>query len=67
VEKRKPTYDLEAFKLVGGDARRLAMTVSAARSARSLGLDRIEIAAVVRSMRAEHFYKSMTSYGNYRQ
>lgn len=67
MEKRKPTHDLAAFRFVAGDVERLAMTVTALRSAEAVGFDRSEVAAVVRSMQRGHFYKSMTSHGDHRQ
>ena len=67
MEKRKPSHDLAAFRLVAGDSGRLAMTATAFRSAQAIGLERAEVATVVRSMRREHFYKSMTSNADHRQ
>lgn len=40
MEKRRPTYDLEAIKKALGSVDRLAITVSAFRDASSLGFDR---------------------------
>jgi motility quorum-sensing regulator/GCU-specific mRNA interferase toxin len=67
VEKRKPSFDLEAFKTVCGDPQRLKVTVTAALSAASLGFDQDEMATIIRSMKPAHFHKSMTSYGNHRK
>jgi motility quorum-sensing regulator / GCU-specific mRNA interferase toxin len=66
VEKRKPSFDLGAFKSVCGDPHRLAMTRTAVSTAAALGFDRAEITAVVRSMKVVHFYKSMTSYRDHK-
>ena len=63
TEKRKPTYDLEAFKAAAG---RMRVTVTATRSAAVLGFGRTEIEATIRTMQRSHFYKSMTSCGDHR-
>ncbi|WP_428539029.1 type II toxin-antitoxin system MqsR family toxin [Rhodopila sp.] len=63
AEKRKPTYDLEAFKTA---APRMRVTVVATRTAAALGFARADIVAAVQTMRRTHFYKSMTSYGDHR-
>ncbi|HBG06917.1 MAG: hypothetical protein A2075_12530 [Geobacteraceae bacterium GWC2_58_44] len=66
TEKRKPTYDLEAFKAAFGTVDRLALTGTALRSAASLGYGRAEVVATIQSMRRGQFYKSMTSYADAR-
>ena len=67
MDKRKPTYDLAAFKASMGDPNRLAMTVIAARSAGALGFDRHTVAAAVRSVERRHFVKSTTSFRDHRR
>ncbi len=67
TEKRKPTYDLEAFKAAFASGDRLNVTGPALKSAAGLGFGRAEIAATIQTMRRGHFYKSMTSYGDHRQ
>jgi motility quorum-sensing regulator / GCU-specific mRNA interferase toxin len=66
VEKRKPTYDLEAFKSACGNVETLHITGVALRGAASLGLGRDDVAEIVGTMRRQHFYKSMTSYADHR-
>ena len=66
MEKRKPTYDLAAFKAAFDDADKLNVTGTALRSAAALGFGREEIAATIRAMRSQHFYKSMTSHADHR-
>jgi motility quorum-sensing regulator / GCU-specific mRNA interferase toxin len=66
AEKRRPTYDLEAFKRASSSADRLPATGSALRSALALGFGRQEIVDTVEGMRREHFYKSMTAYADHR-
>jgi motility quorum-sensing regulator/GCU-specific mRNA interferase toxin len=62
TEKRKPTYDLEAFKAAFGRLENLAVTGKALRSAAALGFGSAEIIATIQTIQREHFYKSMTSY-----
>jgi motility quorum-sensing regulator/GCU-specific mRNA interferase toxin len=61
TEKRKPTYDLEAFKTVFASVERLTVTGTALRSAAALGFGRAEIVAIIQTMKRAHFYKSMTA------
>lgn len=65
-EKRKPTYDLEAFK--GAVARRdgLFITGTALKSAAAIGFTRSEIDATLASMSRHQFYKSMTAHADHR-
>jgi len=63
TEKRKPTYDLEAFKAA---APRIRVTVVATRTAAALGFGRAEIEATIRTMQRSQFHKSMTSYADHR-
>lgn len=67
VEKRKPTYDLDAFKATFAAIERLAVTGSALRSAASLGYGRADIVDTIQTIQRRHFYKSMTSYADSRQ
>lgn len=65
-EKRRPTYDLEAFKAACASADRLPATGTALADAFALGFDRTGIITTIQSMRREHFYKSMTAYNSRR-
>jgi motility quorum-sensing regulator/GCU-specific mRNA interferase toxin len=67
TEKRKPTYDLEAFKAAFASPNRFNVTGAALRNAAGLGFGRSEIAATIQTMQRRQFYKSMTSYGDHRQ
>ena len=67
VEKRRPSFGLEAFRAVCGDPRRLSITTTALSTAAQLGFGRTEIARVIRSIRRTHFYKSMTSHADHRR
>jgi len=66
TEKRKPTYDIEAFKTAFANMERLSATGTTLRSAAALGFGREEIVATIQSMQRGHFYKSMTAYANHR-
>jgi motility quorum-sensing regulator / GCU-specific mRNA interferase toxin len=64
--KRKPTYDLEAFKSAFDTEDKLHVTGSALKSAAAIGFGRAEIVVTIHSMRRSHFYKSMTAYADNR-
>jgi motility quorum-sensing regulator/GCU-specific mRNA interferase toxin len=66
MEKRKPTYDLDAVKTVLGSVDTLAITTSALRDALGLGFDRAGIVEVVSSMTRKMFVKSMTTFADHR-
>ncbi len=66
AEKRKPTYDLDAFKAAFATVERLRVTGVAVRTAAALGFDRAEIVATIQTMRRPQFYKSMTAYADHR-
>jgi motility quorum-sensing regulator/GCU-specific mRNA interferase toxin len=66
TEKRKPTYDLDAFKATFVCVEKLAVTGSALRSAAMIGCGRAEIVTIIQTMQRGHFYKSMTSYADSR-
>lgn len=65
TEKRKPTYDLDAFKAAFNTKEKLAVTGTAVRSAAALGLGRTEIVTTIQTMKREHFYKSMTAFADH--
>lgn len=66
AEKRKPTYDLEAFKVSFVKVDNLAITGTALRTAAALGCGRSEIVSTIQTMQRSHFYKSMTAYADSR-
>ena len=66
AEKRKPTYDLDAFKATFATIEGLAVTGTALRSAAALGFGRAEIVDKIQTMQRGHFYKSMTTYADFR-
>jgi motility quorum-sensing regulator/GCU-specific mRNA interferase toxin len=66
TKKRKPTYDLDAFRAAFNSSEKLVVTGTALRSAAALGFGRSEIVDIIQTMRREHFYKSMTAYADHR-
>ncbi len=50
AEKRKPTYDLDAFKAAFASVEKLAVTGTALRSAAALGHGRAEIVATIQAI-----------------
>lgn len=66
TDKRKPTYDLAAFKAAFSSPGRLRATWVAIRGAAALGLGTPEIVAVIQTMERAHFYKSMSSHADHR-
>jgi motility quorum-sensing regulator / GCU-specific mRNA interferase toxin len=66
MEKRRPTYGLDAIKAAIGSAETLAITRSAFSDALSLGFNRAGIADVVQGIQRSMFYKSMTTLADYR-
>ncbi|HEY9211593.1 MAG TPA: type II toxin-antitoxin system MqsR family toxin [Ancylobacter sp.] len=66
MEKRRPTYDLEAIKLALGSVDRLAMTTSALRDATALGFDRGGIVETILGIERRMFFKSMTTFADHR-
>jgi motility quorum-sensing regulator / GCU-specific mRNA interferase toxin len=65
ADKRKPTYDLDAFKTTFNSLKKLAVTGRALRSAAVLGFGRSEIVDTIQTMRRGHFYKSMTAHADH--
>lgn len=66
MEKRRPTYDLEAIKLAIGSTETLAITTSALRDATALGFDRGGIVETITGIERRKFYKSMTTFTDHR-
>ncbi|MBD3847385.1 MULTISPECIES: type II toxin-antitoxin system MqsR family toxin [Bosea] len=66
MEKRRPTYDLEAIKAAFGSVDQLAMTSSALRDATALGFDRAGVVETISGIERPMFYKSMTTFADHR-
>jgi motility quorum-sensing regulator / GCU-specific mRNA interferase toxin len=55
AEKRKPTYDLDAFKAAFDRVERLNVTGTAIKTAAALGFGRAEIVATIQVMQRGQF------------
>jgi motility quorum-sensing regulator / GCU-specific mRNA interferase toxin len=66
MEKRRPTYDLDALKQAIGSVDRLAITTSALRDASGLGFDRGAIVETIHNVDRHMFVKSMTTFPDHR-
>lgn len=66
MEKRRPTYDLDAITAAIGSAETLAITRSAFADALALGFSRSGIVAVIQAVRRPMFFKSMTMLADHR-
>ena len=66
MEKRRPTYDLDAVKAAIGSVETLTITRSALSDALSLGFSRSGIVAVIQGIERPMFYKSMTTLADRR-
>jgi motility quorum-sensing regulator/GCU-specific mRNA interferase toxin len=66
IEKRRPTYDLDAIKAVLGSVDTLSVTSTALRDALRLGFDRAGVAETISSIDRRMFYKSMTTFADHR-
>jgi motility quorum-sensing regulator/GCU-specific mRNA interferase toxin len=66
MEKRRPTYDLDAIKMAIGSIDTLSMTTSALRDATALGFDRGGIVNAIQSIERPMFVKSMTTFADHR-
>jgi motility quorum-sensing regulator/GCU-specific mRNA interferase toxin len=66
MEKRRPTYDLDAIKAAIGSIETLAITTAALRDATGLGFNRAGIVEVIGSIERKMFFKSMTTFADHR-
>ena len=66
MEKRRPTYDLNAIKAALDSVDRLTMTSSALRDAVALGFDRAGVVETITTIGRTMFYKSMTTFADHR-
>ena len=65
MEKRLPTYDIEAIKQAIGSEGTLAMTRTAIRDAKALGFDRGDVVGIIRGIGSRMFFKSMTTLADH--
>jgi motility quorum-sensing regulator / GCU-specific mRNA interferase toxin len=66
MEKKRPTYHLEAIQAALCTVGSLVMTSSALRDAVALGFDRQGVVETIASIRPSMFYKSMTTVRDHR-
>lgn len=66
MEKKRPTYDLEAIKSALGSVETLAMTSAALRDAIALGFDRNSVTETIIAIERRMFFKSMTTFADHR-
>lgn len=66
MEKRKPTFDLQAIKSAFDEPSRLVVTGTALKGALALGFDRQGMVDVIQTLERRHFDKSMTSFRDHR-
>jgi len=66
MEKKRPTYDLEAIKATFASVATLTITSTALRNAAALGFNRAGIVDVIASIDRSMFYKSMTTFADNR-
>jgi len=66
MEKRKPSYDLEAIKAAIESEETLSITKVARQDAIELGFDVADIVKVISGIDRRMFFKSMTSYADHR-
>ena len=62
TKKRKPVYDLAAFKAAFDSVEKLA---TALKSAAAIGFGRRDIVETIQTVQPKHFYQSMTSYADH--
>lgn len=65
MEKRRPTYDLNAIKRTMGTEETLSITRSAIRDAQNIGFNAQDIADTIIGIVPSMFYKSMTTYADH--
>lgn len=66
MEKRVMTYDLEAIKQAFASIKKLRITATALRDARSMGFSLQDMVDAIQQLGRKIFIKSMTTYANHR-
>ncbi len=66
MEKRVTTYDLAAIKLAFSTIKKLRITNTALRDARSIGFSAQDIVDVIQQLKRKDFVKSMTTLMDHR-
>jgi motility quorum-sensing regulator/GCU-specific mRNA interferase toxin len=65
MEKRRPHYSLDAIRAAFADAEKLNRTVTAEEGAADLGMDDLDVVAVIQALSHADFDKSMTSIADH--
>lgn len=65
MEKKKPTYDLEAIQASAGST--MGITTAALQGAAEMGMTRADMIGVIKGLTRSDFYKSMTTHQNHRE
>lgn len=65
MEKRKPHYSLDAIRAAFADPNSINRTVSAEEGAADLGMDDLDVVAVIQALSHADFEKSMTSMADH--
>jgi len=60
------TYDLEAIKLAFSTVKKLRVTATALRDARSMGFTQQDMVNAIQQLKRRDFVKSMTTHSNHR-
>lgn len=66
MEKRVMTYDLEAIKTAFTTVKKLRVTATALKDARSMGFSMQDMVDAIQQLNKKNFVKSMTTYSDHR-
>lgn len=66
MEKRVMVYDLEAIKQAFSTVKKLRITATALRNARSMGFTQQDMIDVIQQLKRKDFIKSMTTHSDHR-
>jgi motility quorum-sensing regulator/GCU-specific mRNA interferase toxin len=66
MEKRVMTYDLEAIKHAFSTVKKLRVTATALKDARSMGFTQQDMVDAIQQLKRKDFIKSMTTYSDHR-
>ncbi|GGB66511.1 type II toxin-antitoxin system MqsR family toxin [Glycocaulis alkaliphilus] len=64
MDKRKPSYDLEAIRSAAGT--HMTFTSTAVAGAAMMGMTRADMVSVIRSLTRDEFFKSVTTFHDHR-
>lgn len=64
MEKKKPTYDLEAIQASAGST--MGITNAALQGAAAMGMTRADMIGIIKGLTRRDFYKSITTHQSHR-